>query len=129
MSLPRFDPWRLSKRPPTRAYRAYCAYPVHGIGTIGTIGTGAESIFKRHSEPEMVDQWTGELEATKAACDDRIEREWVDAAIERRSPSVASFKDWLAERSQQSQPRRSIWLERVSAAVTPDDSTATGRFG
>lgn len=42
MSVPHFDPWSVSKRLPTRAYRAYCAYLDPILGTSGTIGTGAQ---------------------------------------------------------------------------------------
>jgi hypothetical protein len=54
MSLPKFDPWSVSKSPRPSAYRAYCAYSAPSLGTTGTMSTSVASTANECGVQEIV---------------------------------------------------------------------------
>lgn len=81
MSLWKFDPWSVSSRSSTRAFRAYCACPEAGIGTSGTIGTGSDTFPVVSHRAASVQMWLEKLAAAQAECNDALNRDYLDAAI------------------------------------------------
>lgn len=81
MSLPKFDPWSVSKSVPSGAYRAYCAYPVGEIGTSGTIGTAVQSKLEIGPDSAFLDGWQHKLVSALATRHNAIERKYLESAL------------------------------------------------